>query len=103
MPYLQQLSEEYAGRVVILGVNCGDSAADVASFVEKYGYTFPIAVDENLDILNNHFYSSGIPYTVFIDANGALYDTHLGGGDGVYDELKEMIDGALAKTPVEND
>lgn len=101
MPSLQQLSEEYADQVVILGVNCGDSASAVQSFVEKYSYTFPIAVDEELDILYNHFPTSGIPYTVFIDANGALFTTHLGGGDDVYEELKETIDAALEKTPVE--
>jgi thiol-disulfide isomerase/thioredoxin len=101
MPTLQKLADEYEGQVVILGVNCGDSADTVKSFVEKNGYTFPIAVDEKLDILYNHFYTSGIPYTVFIDSNGALYDTHLGGGD-VYGEMKDLIEGALARTPVEN-
>jgi thiol-disulfide isomerase/thioredoxin len=103
MPSLQTLSEEYAGQVVILGVNCGDPADTVKSFIEKNGYTFPIAVDEEMDILYNHFPTSGIPYTVFIDANGELFTTHLGGGDGVYDELKEIIESALEKTPVATD
>lgn len=100
MPDLQRLADEYADRVVFLGVNCGDSASTVRSFVEKNGYTFPIAIDEKLDILYNHFPTSGIPYTVFIDAEGDLFTTHLGGGSGVYDDLKEIIEAALEKTPV---
>ena len=99
MPYLQQLSEEYADQVVILGVNCGDKAATVQSFVADKGYTFPIAIDEDLDILYNYFYTDGIPYTVFIDTEGNLAYTHLGGGDAVYQELKEIIDTMIAELP----
>ena len=97
MPYLQQLADEYADQVVVLGVNCGDKAATVASFVEKNKYTFPIAIDEDLNILYNYFPSDGIPYTVFIDAEGNLAYTHLGGGDAAYDELKGIIDTMIAE------
>lgn len=101
MPGLQQLADEYAGRVVVLGVNCGDPGHIVEAFAERYGYTFPIAIDEELDILYNHFPTSGFPYTVFIDAEGRLFTTKLGGGADSYDALKEIIEAALERTPVE--
>ncbi|MGI6239353.1 MAG: TlpA family protein disulfide reductase [Christensenellales bacterium] len=92
MPQLQRIADDFPDDVVVLGVNCGDRAATVESFVERYGFTFPIAIDEDLNILYHYFPTSGIPYTVFIDAEGRLVDTHLGGGQNVYDLVKEKIE-----------
>lgn len=96
LPALSVIQDSYPDDVAVVAVNCGDLEQDVKDFSEDNGYDFPVAIDEELNILYNYFPTSGIPYTVFIDAEGRLYTTSLGGGEGLAQHYAEIIDEMLA-------
>lgn len=63
--------------LVVLGVFINEPAADVASYAQKVGLTFPITVDENADIAAA-YRSMGIPTHFFIGADGAVREVRIG-------------------------
>ena len=81
MPDLEKLSQDYADQLVILGLNCGEAKATVADFIEENGYTYPIALDEQYELNMSLFYTDAIPYTVIINPEGVVTQTHLGMAD----------------------
>ena len=82
MPDIQKLYEEYAARgdeaeVVILGVAGPEigqegSAEDIAAFMEKNGYTYPVLMDENSEMFTQYGISA-FPTTFMIDKDGNVY------------------------------
>ena len=82
MPDIQKLYEEYAARgdeaeVVILGVAGPEigqegSAEDIAAFMEKNGYTYPVLMDESSEMFTQYGISA-FPTTFMIDKDGNVY------------------------------
>ena len=70
LPALDALAAAYPDDVAVLAVNCGDAARDVEDFAAQSAYAFPMAADEELNILYNWFPTTEIPYCVFIDRQG---------------------------------
>lgn len=74
-PELQRLSREYEGRVNFLGVNVQgglpptllDSQKGAEEFVDRFGITYPVVVDENGDLATALMDFYGLPQTFFID------------------------------------
>lgn len=92
MPAFERLKADYGDEIGIIAVNCGDDAETVKEFVEKNGYTFPIALDETYDI-SMLYPTNGIPYTVILDENGTV--SHLSTGATDADTMYEMYKEAL--------
>lgn len=92
MPAFQRLSEDYPDDVVILAVNCGESKEEVESFVQKNGYTFPIALDENLEA-SNLYPATSIPLTLIVDEEGDIVYSSYGASDAdtMYAHYKEEL------------
>lgn len=92
MPAFERLWEEFGDEIGIIAVNCGDDTETVTEFAEEYGYTFPIALDENLTI-SMMYPTNGIPYTVIVDEYGKI--THISSGasdaDTMYERYKEAL------------
>ncbi len=69
LPALETFAREYRGRVVVLGVDQGESASVAAAFARERGVTFPILVD--LDQQYGRAYQGvGLPTTVIVDRAG---------------------------------
>ncbi len=92
MPAFQRLSEDYPDDVVILAVNCGDSAKDVEDFVQENGYTFNIAIDESLAV-SSLYPTSSIPLTLIVDEEGYITYASYGAADAdtMYEHYKEEL------------
>lgn len=92
MPAFQRLSEDYPDDVVILAVNCGDSAEDVEDFVQENGYTFNIAIDESLEA-SSLYPTSSIPLTLIVDEEGYITYASYGAADAdtMYEHYKEEL------------
>ena len=92
MPAFQRLSEDYPDDVVILAVNCGDSASDVEDFVKDNGYTFNIAIDETLEA-SSLYPTSSIPLTLIIDEDGYVTYASYGASDAdtMYELYKQEL------------
>lgn len=100
MPDLQQLAQDYAGKAIIVGVNCGEPEETVREFVEQNGYTYPIALDPDYLVSGMLYPTMSIPYTIVVDANGVITQLHLGGGDGMYSVYEQYVLDAMESAPL---
>jgi cytochrome c biogenesis protein CcmG/thiol:disulfide interchange protein DsbE len=71
MPALQATAEQFAGQALILGIDQGEGEQVVAPFVEQYGITFPILLDQDFTV-GNLYNIRGMPTTFFIDGGGTI-------------------------------
>ena len=103
LPDFDRIATEYLDNVVVVALHTVDYKSDAAGYVDKnfkdsdiiFGYDIPYEEDDSID----HWFTmfgggDSYPMTVIIDENGIIleliYDTiH-------YDELKSIIDSALA-------
>lgn len=81
LPAFNALYEEYKNDVVFLMINLTDGERDSVNSIKKFvsdnGYNFPVYYDIGYDASNTYGVRS-IPQTVFINADGSLYDTQVG-------------------------
>jgi len=81
MPAMQTLYEEYKDQgLVVLGVNATnqDDPFKIAPFVEEYGLTFPILLDETGAVMQAYEVRS-LPSSFFIDRSGRIKEVVIGG------------------------
>lgn len=78
MPALQQAAENYGGRVQFLGVNQGEKPEAIAPFIEEFGITFPIVLDQEQAVGADLYNVKGLPTTFFIDAEGTVRRVWMG-------------------------
>ena len=97
MPHLQ---ETYTGRqddeVVVLGVNLAkreNNMEDVAAFLEEFGVTFPMVLDEEGEVARL-YEVRGQPASVFIDAAGDVQTVFYGPVNKQF--IDEQVDEMLA-------
>ena len=72
MPAMQRLSEAYGDRLIIVGVDWGESAHTVADFVDRYGVTYPIVLDPTLENYYRWADADGLPRHYFVDRDGII-------------------------------
>lgn len=81
LPAFDNLYGKYKDDVVFLMVNLTDgqreTVSSVKEFVSDSGYSFPVYYDVEYDAANTYGVHS-IPETVFINADGSLYDIRVG-------------------------
>lgn len=93
MPAFSRLLEKYGEELTLLAVNLGEDEETVKSFLDRNGYTFPVALDPDGEI-GALYPSDGIPYTVVIGRDGKIACVHLGanGADVMYEYYCAEID-----------
>ena len=77
MPLLNQYAEKYADRVIVLGVNDGETEQQIDEFLVETPVAFPILLDTT-NAVTDDYYVRSLPMTFFIDAEGVLRAQHLG-------------------------
>lgn len=81
MPAIQALYEEYRSQgLMVLGVNSTvqDAPLEITPFVEEYGLTFPILLDETGEVTRLYAVRS-LPSSFFIDRQGRINMVVIGG------------------------
>jgi peroxiredoxin len=88
-PEFQEAAVDNADSLVIIGVNSTstDQAENIPSFLEEFGITFPIVLDEQGDVVDQ-YRVLGLPTTVFIDSNGVVNEVFTGPLNKAYIESK---------------
>jgi peroxiredoxin len=72
MPALQAYYEAHRHQnFTIIAIEAGESAAEVADFVQAYGLTFPVWTDPTL-LATAAFRNPGLPSSYIIDASGRV-------------------------------
>lgn len=92
MPALERFARENAGRVVVLGVDQGESAAAAGRFAREHGVTFPILLDEQQQY-GRAYQGIGLPTSVIVARDGHV----LRGIDGAMTiaQMREAVAPAL--------
>lgn len=92
-PTLQQLQEDYPDDFVVLAVTPGftDTREDAQSFADENDYDFHYLMDSNN--LHQKLGVQGIPYKIFVDAEGNFIKESMGsyGPDEDYEKIEEII------------
>jgi thiol-disulfide isomerase/thioredoxin len=72
MPAMERLADAYGDRLLVLGVDWGESRASVVDFVERYAIGYPILLDPDLDNFYRWAARAGLPRHYFIDGEGKV-------------------------------
>lgn len=78
-PELQAAAIDNKDKLVIIGINLtvNDTPAQVPNFIEEFGLTFPIVLDETGEV-SKMYQVMGLPTSVFIDKDGIVKEVRLG-------------------------
>ena len=68
--------------LVVIGVNARDSEADAKSFVREFDITYPVVVDEDLELMHRLSDIEGWPQTFFVERDGDLSTVPVNGTTG---------------------
>lgn len=77
LPVLQRLADRAAGDVHVVGVVTDDTREGAASFADDVGVTFPSLSDADRELFHA-MGLSGMPSTLFVDADGAVRHIQVG-------------------------
>lgn len=94
-PAMQEVLEDHSDDFVILAVTPGftDTKEDAQSFIEENDYDFTYLMDENK--VHQQMGVQGIPYKVYVDADGNFIKKSLGttgSQEQQYEELAEIVE-----------
>ncbi|HAH95970.1 MAG TPA: hypothetical protein DCL69_03595 [Firmicutes bacterium] len=76
LPDLQQMYLKYGDRIQFFTISA-ESANTVRKFMGKNAYTFPVFLDVN-EKLNNEHKIRAIPTTMILDTEGRVRESHIG-------------------------
>ncbi len=77
LPSLQRAADHYGDQVIIVGVDQGESVEQVTGFVEQFGLTYTIPLDNEF-AASGRYNIRGMPTTFFIDAGGTIRSVYVG-------------------------
>ncbi len=92
MPDFEKVHQEYADRVVFVGIATQDSATKANEVVQQTGITYAIGLDPD-GLLFTKTGGLGMPTTVLLTADGKVADVHTGALDAA--KLREKLDKVL--------
>jgi cytochrome c biogenesis protein CcmG/thiol:disulfide interchange protein DsbE len=93
MPSFERASHDYAGRVVIVGVDTQDSPQDGLRLARQLGITYPLLADTSHADLYALLQGQGMPVTAFIRRDGTVKRVYSGALDETL--LRQLIDQLL--------
>ncbi len=78
MPHLEEVYEDWKDNdLIFFAVNVGESSTDVTAFLDYFGFTMPVLLD-NTKTVSRKYGVSGIPTTYFIDEDGIIQNRVVG-------------------------
>ena len=101
-PYVQRLFAAYPVRSIsIVGVS-QDNAADTAAFAQKFGITFPLALDDTRKYpVSNSYGLTNVPSWFWITPDGAIELSSVGWSKAEMEDLNQRIAAATGAPKAE--
>jgi thiol-disulfide isomerase/thioredoxin len=97
MPALQSFHEKYGDRVPLIGIDFLDALPGAAfDLVKQTGARYPLLADPNGDVQTTDIRPPGLPYFVFLSADGSISRT--AGGISSADQLVDLVKEHLGVT-----
>lgn len=97
MPELQNMHDEYKGKVIILGLDVGKfsglgSSRQGRALLSEVGVTYPSGTTDNAQIMDD-YEILGMPTTLFIHSNGYIQRTWIGSlpSDKTHELVENLI------------
>ena len=78
MPVIQAAAKNYGERIHFVAVNQGEESGVIQPFVDEFGLTFPIALDQDQAVGSDLYNVTGLPTTFFIDGDGTVRRVWMG-------------------------
>lgn len=79
MPIIEATYQKYKDKgLVVLAINSGESAEVARAFVDETELTFPVLLDQNMEVTNLIYRLRGLPVSIFIDREGNIAARHVG-------------------------
>jgi hypothetical protein len=69
---MQRLADAYGDRLLVLGVDWGDSPSAITDFVDRYAIGYPILLDPELDNFFRWSARAGLPRHYFVNGSGTV-------------------------------
>ncbi|OGL42407.1 MAG: hypothetical protein A2161_17305 [Candidatus Schekmanbacteria bacterium RBG_13_48_7] len=98
MVHLEKIYQEFQERdfvIFCISVDNQTTIARVKPFVVANKYSFPVLLDTNSTVLNLYNPTKTLPYSILIDKEGKIVNTHKGYSDGdekiLLEEIKTLI------------
>ncbi len=96
MPIIEATYQKYKDKgLVVLAINSGESAEVARAFVDQTRLTFPVLLDQNLEVTNLIYRLRGLPVSIFIDREGNVVARHVG---TLNERLMEEYVGKIVKS-----
>lgn len=94
-PWLNQMHKKYKDKgLTIVGINLDKDQSQADDFLKKHPALFPIFFNAD-GSLAKKYGVKGMPYTVIIDKNGKVLDSHIGFHADKTEQYIKIIEGAL--------
>ncbi|MEM8863868.1 MAG: redoxin domain-containing protein [Chloroflexota bacterium] len=90
-PHFQSYYEQNQDDFVMLGINQREAIEQIEGFVDEFGMTYPVLLDENGQVYDA-YQVFGLPTTWFVDPDGVLVSVAPGGVSAAYleDQLERI-------------
>ena len=95
IPDIQKLADAHPDDLVVIGASVDRNVEDVKAFVEENKLTYPIAMDEDFNLIANLYPSQYIPMSVFITPDGDV--TYMDATALPYETMEALYQEALGK------
>lgn len=93
MGELNKIYEEFKDKgfnLLAISTDNEKTIAKVKPFIKSRGYNFTVVLDKNSEVARK-YYAQQIPYSVLLDKDGRIIQTHLGYMKGDEKKLRELI------------
>jgi len=103
-PYFERMSQLHKPEAAtILGISQND-ASETQAFIQKYGITFPVAIDDSGKyIVSNAYKLTNVPTSYLVDRDGRIQVTSVGWARKDIEEMNaklSMMDPAQQQHPL---
>jgi peroxiredoxin len=94
LPHFQRFYDTYRQEgltVLAISVDGPESLAMVRPFMKRYGYTFPVLLDTDSEVIALYNPRVALPYTLLIDREGNIQKVHQGYSPGDEKMMEEEL------------